>query len=334
MRARVLLSLVVLLGAAACVEDEDDPTTLKDLRVIGMRFEPPEVLIPGCNPQLLVGAAASAADAGTGSITLPPQFQQLLAQYAGKPLQFSALISDEAGGGRELDYRLLACASRSDRQCDNEGDFALLKEGKTTAGELTAVVAPGIQFLDDGAATPLLLEVIQQDTFKGLGGVRVPVVLELSAPDTGELIYAQKLMVYSCQFFPQQRQNVTPVLPGIQWQGEPWPEDEVKTHAGTEPVSLSPADFTGLEEAYVVSSLALQPVQLEEAWKITWMTTSGTMSAYNTGGIGFVGDPGRHNVKWQPDRRATEPKDVTFHFVVRDGRGGNSWTSRRVRWTP
>lgn len=331
MRALALVLVVALLGSA-CVEAEDNPSTLHDLRVIGMRFEPPEVLIPGCNPQLLVGAAASAADAG--SIQLPPQFQQLLALYAGKPLQFTALISDENGGGRELDYRLLACANRGDRQCDNDGDFVVLRTGKTTAGELKAVVAPGVQLLDDGNATPLLLEVIQQDTFKGLGGVRVPVVLELSAPDTGELIYAQKLMVYACQFFPEMKQNVTPVLPGILWKGEPWPEDEVKEHSGSEEVPLSPMDFSALEESYVVSSLALQPVQLVEAWKVTWMTTLGTMSGYTTGGTGFVGDPGRHNIKWKPGQKVTEPRDVTLWFVVRDGRGGNSWTSRRVRWTP
>ncbi len=331
MRAHLLVVAVVVAGAA-CVEPEDNPTTLHDLRVIGMRFEPPEILMPGCNPQLLLGAAAGAADGGT--ISLPPQFQQLLAQYAGRPLQFSALISDEGGGGRELAYRLLACANRGDRQCKNEGDFVLLREGKTTAGELTAVVAPGLQFLDDGAATPLLLEVIQQDTFRGLGGVRVPVVLEVSAPDTGERIYAQKLMVYSCQFFPEQKQNVTPVLPGVEWQGEPWPEDEVKAHAGREEVRLTPVDFTELEEPYVVPSLQLQPVQLVESWKISWMTTSGTMSTFNTGGTIPTGDTGRHRSSWQPDPKATEPRDVTLWFVVRDGRGGSSWTSRRVRWTP
>jgi hypothetical protein len=329
---RSLWLLVAAVALTACVEQEDDPTTLKDLRVIGMRFEPPEVLMVGCNPQLLIGAAAAAADGGT--ITLPPQFQQLLAMYAGRPLEFTALISDENGGGRELDYRLLACANRGDRQCKNEGDFVVLETGKTRAGELKTRVSPGIQLLDDGMATPLLLETIQQDTFRGLGGVRLPVVLDLSAPDTGERIFAQKLMVYSCQFFPTQRQNVTPVLPGIAWNGEAWPEDEVREHQGTNEVTLTPLDFSALEENYVVPSLQLTPVELVESWKITWMTTSGTMSAYNTGGTNLVGDTGRHRSRWRPDRSATSPRDVTFWFVVRDGRGGNSWTSRKVRWTP
>lgn len=329
-RSAIALSLVLL--ATGCVTGQDDPTTIKDLRVLGMRFEPPEVLMIGCNVQLLLGAAAGASDGGT--IMLPPQFQALLAQYAGRQLDFTALIADPTGAGRSLDYRLLACANRGDRDCNNEGDFVELKKGTTTGGELSLQVAPGIQFLDDGLATPLLLEVINQDTFKGLGGIRVPVVLELSASDTGEKIYAQKLMVYTCQFFPTMKQNVTPVLPGLTFNGEPWPENEVREVAGKSDVPLAPVDFSALEENYVVPSLELKPVNLTESWKITWMTTSGTMSPYNTGGTDLVGTTGRHNDKWKPEQNATEAKDVDFFFVVRDGRGGNSWTKRTVHWSP
>ncbi len=333
MRAQPLFLAVLVLGAsAACVTGQDDPTLVKDLRVLGMRFEPPEVLMRGCDARLLIGAAAGAVDGG--SISLPPQFQLLLAQYASTPLEFTALVADPQGNGRSIDYRLLGCASRGDRDCNNEGDFVELSKGTTTAGELKLRVTPGIQFLDDGLATPLLLEVINQDTFKGLGGIRVPVVLELSASDTGEKIYAQKLMVYSCQFFPTMKQNVTPVLPGLLFKGDPWPADEVKEVSGKDEVALLPEDFSALEEPYLVSSLALQPIELVESWKVTWMTTSGTMSPYNTGGTDFVGVPGRHNAKWKPDPAATEARDVDFTFVVRDGRGGNSWTTRKVRWTP
>lgn len=331
MRALFASGLVVLL-ASGCVTGQDNPTTVKDLRVLGMRFEPPEVMMTGCNVQLLLGAAAGATDGGT--ITLPPEFQALLAAYAGRPLDFTALIADPAGAGRELNYRLLACANRGDRACDNEGDFIELKSGTTTGGELSLKVAPGIQFLDDGLATPLLLEVINQDTFKGLGGVRVPVVLELSAPDTGEKIYAQKLMVYTCQFFPTMKQNVTPVLPGIVFDGQPWPENEVKDLTGLQDIALAPEDFTELEEPYVVPSLQLRPIDLVESWKVTWMTTSGTMSSYNTGGTELNGNTERHRSNWKPDQSATESKDVDFFFVVRDGRGGNSWTKRSLHWSP
>lgn len=329
---RVSLLMGLAVGAAACVTPQDQPTNVHDLRVLGMQFEPPEVLMQGCNARLLLGAVAGASDGGT--IMLPPQFTALLALYATRPLQFTALIADPAGNGRSIDYRLLACANRGDRECDNEGDFVELKSGTTTAGELTLEVTPGIQFLDDGKATPLLLEVINQDTFKGLGGIRVPVVLELSASDTHEKIYAQKLMVYTCQFFPEMKQNVTPVLPGIKFDGDPWPEGDVKKVKGKQEFPMVPEDFSALEETYVVPSLELKPVNLTESWKVTWLTTSGTMSPYNTGGTDLQGMTGRHNAKWRPDQAATEAQDVDFYFVVRDGRGGSSWLRRSVRWEP
>lgn len=332
MRARLFFPIVVLAAVVGCVQAEDNPTTIKDLRVIGMKFEPPEVMMTGCNVQLLLGAAAGGLDAGT--IQLPPQFQQLLLQYAGRPLDFTALIMDPAGEGRLLDYRLLGCANRGDRDCNNEGDFVELKKGQTTAGELNLRVVPGLQFLDDGAATPLLLEVINQDTFKGLGGIRVPVVLELSAPQTGEKIYAQKLMVYTCQFFPTMKQNVTPVLPGVLVDGEEWAEGEVKAFSGKDEVPMKPVDFADRQEPYVVPSLELKPVELQEAWKVSWYTTSGTMTGLNTGGADPAGLEARHNNRWQPDPDATEPRDVDFYFVVRDGRGGSSWLKRTARWTP
>ena len=99
-------------------------------------------------------------------------------------------------------------------------------------------------------------------------------------------------------------------------------------------VRLEPLPFEDQQETYVVPSLELKPVNLTESWKVTWLTTSGTMSPYNTGGTDLQGMTGRHNAKWRPDQAATEAQDVDFYFVVRDGRGGSSWLRRSVRWEP
>jgi hypothetical protein len=335
------LFLSSVLTFCACVTSQDNPTNVRDLRVLGMRMEPPEVLMRGCNVQLLLGAAGGSLDGG--SFMLPQQAIAALGVSLITPINFTALIADPAGAGRSLDYRLLTCANRGDRDCNNEGDFLQLAAGVTTGGELQLNnVSPvfalgpdaGLRTLDDGSATPLFFEVITQDNFKGLGGIRIPVVLELSAADTGEKIYAQKLMVYTCGLFPQMQQNVTPVLPGLTFDGDPWPEGEVKKVKGKQEFPLLPEDFSALEEKYVVPSLALQPVDLVESWKVTWMTTSGTMSSYNTGGTNLDGTSERHLSRWRPDSTATEEQDVEFYFVVRDGRGGNSWTKRTVRWQP
>ena len=58
---RTLFASSLLLFAAACVAAQDNPTTVHDLRVLGMRLEPPEVLMTGCNVQLLLGLAGAAS---------------------------------------------------------------------------------------------------------------------------------------------------------------------------------------------------------------------------------------------------------------------------------
>jgi hypothetical protein len=320
---------MVLLALLSCVPAQPDPTAVVDLRVLGMSFEPPEIMIP-CDARLLLGLASAGADGGT--ITLDPALQAQLAAFASRPVQFTTLIADPAGNGRQLAYNALACAKTNDRACDDEGQFVSLKNGQTTAGELAMQVTPGAQFLTSG--NPLLLDVVVNDTFKGLGGIRLPVVLDLQSLDKSEHIYAQKLMVYACRFFPSQKVNVTPVLPGVTWNGEAWPEGEVKQASGTTAVKVAPVDFSMLEEDYVVPSIMLTPVALHEAWKINWLTSMGVMSSYETGGTDFSGGVGGQDNTWKPDPTATTEQDVTFTFVVRDGRGGESWLTRTAHWTP
>ncbi len=329
MRAATALA-VVSLALAACVGPQDDPSTVKDLRVLGMRFDPPEVMIRGCDPSLFGALLSGGGDGGVPQ--LDPQVLQRLALGAAVPLDFTTLIADPAGAGRELRYSVRVCANVSDRTCTNEGDWSELQAGSTRAGELTVRTVLGTHLFADG--TPLLLEVINQDTYKGLGGIRVPVVVHLTALDTGEEIYAQKLMVFQCRFFPGMRQNVQPALPGVTLEGESWAEGEVRPLSGRGPFKVEPLDFAALQEPYVVPSLSFKPVSLEERWKLARYATLGTFGPWETGGFDLTGQTERHNATWSPDPSVTEPRDVDFWFVVRDGRGGQSWLNRQARWTP
>jgi hypothetical protein len=328
-------ALIALVFAVGCTEPLPDPTGIVDLRVIAASFESPEVLISPCDPRLLVSLGG-----GGSTSELDPALVQRLLVVGQRPLTYRALVEDPAGNGRELTYRLRACANQGDRECDNTDDFAELTSGKAPAGEWTIPLdgtSPskpllGTALLPDGQ--PLLLEALTQDSSRGLGGIRIPVMLEVKASDTDEHVFAQKLMVVQCQFFPTMRENVTPVLPGIKLRGEPWPEALVPEFSGGDSVLMEPMDFSELEESYTVPSLQLTPVGLVESWKIAWYTTLGTMSSFETGGTNFDGNTDRHRSRWQPDTSVKEPRDVTFHFVVRDGRGGQSWLTRHAKWTP
>lgn len=306
---RTLALAAAALFAAACVGPTDSPSQVHDLRVLGVQMSPSELMASSCGSDALAAAAFV------------------------RPVRMQTLIADPKGEGREIAYTVTACANVNDRKCENEDDFKLLAEGTTGPGVLEHVFFFAAQLLPDG--TPLLAETVSQDTYKGLGGVRVPVVVKLSAGE--ETIFAQKLMVFSCRFFQDQKPNEQPVLPGILLDGQEWPEGAVRTLSGSAPFIMEAMDFTDREEDYVVPSFSLEPVYLHEAWKVAWHATVGDFSSSQTGGVDFAGEDERHRSQWTPSQEvllAGVETDVTFTFVVRDGRGGLSWLIRQGRWMP
>jgi hypothetical protein len=300
--------LSVALGAllcAACVGPEDTPSKVKDLRVLAMRMDPPELMADGCSLDLT---------------SLDTLF---------RPVRLTALIPDPAGNGRELDYTLWACASQGDDLC--EEDRVELARGVTTGGELVVDLSPGpgVARLPNGDF--LAQKVVEQDTYRGLGGVRMPLVLWVRGG--GEQVYAQKLMVYSCRYFPEMKANEQPRLPGLLVDGQPWEEEVPLELSGPGPFALEAPDFSALEEPYVVPSFELKPVALEEKWELAWHTTLGSISPNETGGADYGGGVERHRVEWTPPQDA-QAQEVRFWVVVRDGRGGMSWVTRTVKYTP
>jgi hypothetical protein len=299
-----LIAGLVALQCSGCVGPEDDPSHVRDLRVLGISLESPELMAPDC----------------TGS-TAPLEFTS--------PVIFTALIADPKGEGRLFSFELLACASPTDdRTCSIEDDRVRLASGMTAAGELVLNLRPGLAVLRDG--TLLLQRVLEQDRYRGLGGIRMPLVLHLRG--AGQEIYAQKLMVFSCRRFKSMRPSATPRLPGLQLDGRPWAADDVPQLQGNHGYELRPDDFTALEQEYVVPSFDLREVHLRESWKISWHTDLGKSSPTQTGGTDLGGQESRHLVSWNPG--IWGPQEVQFWVVVRNGRGGESWLKRRARYVP
>jgi hypothetical protein len=320
------LLFLSLLATVACTGAQDDPSSVRDMRVLGMSFEPSELLFP-CDQKLLLALLSSGTDAG---IQIDAATQTRLFLFAGRPLDFNALIGNS--NDDTLNYKLRACVARSDRECDNEASFIELGKGETTRGNLNLKVTPGSGLLGDG--TPILLETVAQDSVRGLGGIRMPVVLDLENKKTGERIVAQKLMVYSCQFFREQKQNITPVVSGLKFKDDEWTPTPIPSVTGKDEVSISPSDFSMLQEDYIVPSFQLKPINLKESWKVSWYVSSGTMSPNTTGGTDATGAESRQLTKWKPDPKETNAQDITLQAVVRDGRGGQSWLTRKFKWTP
>jgi hypothetical protein len=302
----------LLLTLTACVGPEDTPTLVRDLRVLGISVEPPELMADACPLKV-------------EDVNLNPG-SPLLAWA--QPVRITTLIADPQGGGRAIQYELRACAHPSDRTCTEPGLSTQLTGNLGTAGELALDATLGTTFV---GSEPLLLKVFEQDVYKGLGGLRMPLVMHLTAGE--EEIHAQKLMVFNCRRFPEMKQNGTPVVPGYQLEGQPWLENELPLLKGEGPFKIEPLDFSSLEESYVVPSYELQPVHLVESWKISWQADHGRLSRSESGGTDVGGQESRHQVEWTP--RSDDPEqDVTFWMVVRDGRGGLSWAIRRAHYQP
>jgi hypothetical protein len=303
---RHLSALLGLLLCAACVGPEDTPSNVKDLRVLAMRMDPPELLAETCSTDPAV-----------------------LADTLVRPVRLTALIPDPAGEGRDLDYTLWACASQDDDTCRE--DRVELARGVTKGGELVVDLFPGPGTSRLGDGTFLVQRILEKDLYNGLGGVRMPLVLWVRGGS--EQVYAQKLMVYGCRFFPEMQANVQPELPDLLLAGEPWVAGVPRELSGPGPFEVNVPELTGREEAYVVPSFELKPLKLQEAWEVAWHASLGSFSPNQTGGADFGGGVARHRVEWTPPRNA-QAQEVRFWVVARDGRGGMSWVERTVKYTP
>jgi hypothetical protein len=304
---RIAGSLLVL--SMGCVGPADVPSNVRDLRVLGVQLEPPELMAETCTSDL---------DAFT--------------TVAGASVVYTALIADPAGDGRAIEAELRVCASTDDRTCETPGERYVLQPLPPldeVTGELsTTLPALGETELPDG---PLLLKVRERDPYGGLGGLRVPLVLHLRAGE--EEIYAQKLMLYSCYFTPEQTQNVNPELPGVRVSGAAWGPADVPILEGPGPFPMDPEPFDGRQERYFVPSFQLETLEMKESWKIAWHADYGQFSPQETGGTDLGGVEARHHVEWSPPEDAIE-RDVRFWMVVRDGRGGSSWLARTAHYRP
>lgn len=327
---RRLAALLLLVG---CIGSQDDPSQVHDLRVLGVQMDPPEIMLmppKGVSCFGLFGALAEAFSGGGdgGTPMIPPAVFAYL-----QPVKMTWLIEDPDGGGRDINYEIRACASVSDLTCNGDAGYVQLASGTTQPGELHYSNVLATQSPTDGGG-PLLLNVLNNDTYKGLGGIRVPVVIHVQAGE--EEIFAQKLMVYSCQIFPDMKPNVQPKLPGITIRGEEWKEGVTKLIKGSDgPPRIEPMDFTMAEEDYVVPSFSLTEVHLHESWKVSYAATVGRFSPSTTGGTDFSGTTDLQITDWRPGNDGgIAEQDVDFWFIVRDGRGGESWLQRQAHYIP
>jgi len=321
MRARLSL-LAAAAALLACTGSVDTADRVHDLRMLGMRAEPPEVVLP----------VAFRPDGSVVSVGPRPPLP---------PITLTGLIADPGGGGRAVDYEISICSERDSETARCLGDspgYRVLGEGQVTPTALGA--EPSVTF------TPTwedLSGAVVEDPYHGFGGLPVALQLEVRAGD--EAVVGIKRVVFTASLgAPLPPPNRNPALDGVTYAGAAWAEGASVDFNGTvhpgfrgstvtsdNPIEVTPT--ASLFEDYDRTAFDGSTVHFSEAWRYSFFATAGSFSPASAGGNGPPGtQPGQGDpvdTKWMPDLgEAGGP--VTVWIVVRDGRGGETWVVRQA----
>ncbi|HVE85640.1 MAG TPA: hypothetical protein VND93_22455 [Myxococcales bacterium] len=318
MSARALAALLLLAG---CTGSLDTSGRVHDLRMLGLRAEPPEVTL----------AAAFLPDGSIVGRPLPPL----------PPITLTGLIADPAGAGREVAYTFSTCHQRdadTSRCLESSPGYRELGSGTVVPAALGA--EPSVTFTPTYADLSGALKV---DPYHGFGGLPVFTQLEIHAGD--EAVVGEKRVVFTASLQPLPPANRNPAIAGITFADAPWGESDVAAFNGQVERGLRGATVSSDNPVHVLPDASLieeydrptldgsDPVHFTETWRYAFFTTMGSFSPATTGGndgppIGG-GDENGARTRWVPD--LDEPGGpVTVWVVIRDGRGGESWVVRQA----
>jgi hypothetical protein len=328
-----LVTIATFVLAGGCTPEFENPTTIIDLRLLGVRAEPPEVLI-----DLEAAMATGALAEPLPTITLLP------------------LIIDPRGGGRPVHYRVQSCVvepneearggtQRPGRLVDTLGD--------TPCDPAVGIIAEGTALPIAGGAVPLavtfqptvslLMEAARVDPLGIELGLPITVTFTVTAGD--ESLVAFKRIVFSRRLTPTQIPNQSPVIGGFKLRTTRNETAKPLDPRGPPPVARGGARlFLSIEPA-VAESYPARNFSLAEKRFYTEQVPRETLrySFYATRGRfspGFVSNepsPLRtnqminHEVAYEPPPDAgVRPGLVDVYVVVRDERGGSSFARTQL----
>lgn len=309
----LLLPGLVLLGACT---DFDSAQEVKDLRVLGVRIDPPEVFVTVPAFQ----AASRQVFLWTVAEDPPPVTVEVLAV---NPLAPEAPVN----------LRVSACIPPDRRRCEvAEGTVVHVIEGLTTRlDDVSFTFAPTAAQLNQW---------VQEDPYFGFGGLYVLLDIEIEQPDS-PVLHVAKLMTYDVPYLPETDEeppektpNDNPLLYGLRVDDrESLTEDEVIPVRARQEVALEPLF---VREAVIESYLEptfpkdgeLGWIQLEERLQFDYYATAGDFDDGTISTRTPLGEVKDITNTWTAPR---EPGDVELWIVVRDDRGGTTWTRRVFR---
>jgi hypothetical protein len=326
----------LVLAAVGCGSFED-PDIVVDFRVVAMSASVPEQIIDI-------------------DITNPAPPTDLLDQMV--PTEVCALISDR-NFERDLRWKMTLCNLNSDERCPDGGPQSVLGSGVWSDPELARPADMPPRFCAtvpvDGNLLGVILESLENDQYRGLGGVYygVSLVVGGEGADPELDLYAAKNLRVQPRIPPELQANNNPSLMGVDVR---LAEDQVfqtltlarcvdlerdgivpVTVAPQQRIRFAPIEPEGVREEYVVPTLDGMSRMFTESPTYQWLATSGNFSSGFTGGTrDAFGNPAPLFTDWTapPAKELNGPGDISFWFIQRDERLGLTWYEACVRVVP
>jgi len=334
-RQGIAAAAVAAALAAAC-SDFDDPEVVADLRMLGMRAEPPEIMVPydPTDPTRIDIAALGR-------------------------IEICALVADPADQ-RGLHYSMSVCRPTSNGRCADDEDDDLVNildigEGNVDDPEDADQAIRMCAVLEASAdLVAVLREAFDEDNFLGFGGVSAQVAIAITPNGDGsaETLYGFKRVLYAAQLPSERVANTNPNVngfigvrepTGVRGRDFPVPlgrcgEIEPFRAAPGELVTLLPDEPQGARERYVLPTFDGGSRRFTENLTYQWLATEGDWSPFESGGeVDVAGNEPPIDSSWRaPDDLAIigDGLDVRMWIVQRDERGGQTWYETCARVEP
>jgi hypothetical protein len=319
--------LLVLVAAGACNTDFEDPSIVLDLRILGMRAEPPEIVAP-VDPE--DPTAVDLAD-------IPS-------------VEVCALVA-EPDQERGAHYRMRLCPPTGGGRCngadEGEAEQTVFDLAEADVADPDALDARGMCATIEPSAD--LVVVVQQsvraDDLAGFGGIGVQVELAVTPAGGSEedTVWGFKRVRYSPQLPAERVANTNPALEGITGARAPTGErdrdfDVPLGRCGAvtpflvapgERITFLPREAEGAREDYVLPTFEGGTRHYTENLTYQWHATAGKWQRFESGGpTDPVGNEPPLDSRWTAPDDAEEigdGLDVRMWIVQRDERGGQAW---------
>jgi hypothetical protein len=295
-----LLLALLALPTAGCSPGFDVPSLVKDLRVLAMRADPPEVIV------------REPADVAT-------------------PIRVTALLADPVAPGRTLHCVLQTCRlDEAARRCTDPATTVRLAEGDCKDGENAfPVVMP----------TPVLEAMQKGQAGYPAYDPGTAVYVELMVTGGEYELHAVKSIVYSPENPPGRVANANPVIESLFADGVLLPAPApgapfVVPYVPGKAVRLQVAPLGGSKEHYALPTYDGGVVPLDEYATFAYYADGGAFSRdratdqpRNTMTSSGDDQPPELWSDWSPPPAGSPDaaRAIRFWFVYTDGRGGADW---------